>query len=367
MRPGTDLPVALAVIRELFARGWADDAFLAAHADGADELRAAAEPWTDRARGRRGRHRRAGDLATFAEWYGTTSPAVIRCGWGQERNRNGGVGDDGDPGAAGRRRQVRRARRRLHDEQLRRLGHHGRDADRRAGAADARRQHESARPRADRVRRSAGVGAVRLQLQSARDRARIRTACAQGLEREDLFTVVHEQVMTDTAQYADVVLPATTFLEHYDIAKGYGAYHLHLVQPVIDAVGEARPNHEVFRELGVRLGLSSADDDLGEAGALMDAGVAAARRRCARRVLEGALGAGPGRRTTRSSSSTCMPKTPDGRVHLYPGGARRRGRRSTHYEPDPATARLSAQPDLAGERAHDLVDARRAPAGHRAR
>ena len=58
--------------------------------------------------------------------------------------------------------------------------------------------------------------------------------------REDLFTVVHEQVMTDTATYADVVLPATTFLEHYDIAKGYGAYHLHLVQPVIAPVGEAR-------------------------------------------------------------------------------------------------------------------------------
>src|SRR5581483_11691168 len=52
----------------------------------------------------------------------------------------------------------------------------------------------------------------------------------RGLERDDLFTIVFEQVMTDTARYADLVLPATTFLEHYDIAKGYGAYHFQLVQ-----------------------------------------------------------------------------------------------------------------------------------------
>ena len=81
-----------------------------------------------RRRGRSsGRPRRPASTAatsrTLAEWYGTISPAVIRCGWGQERNRNGGVGDDGHPGPAGRRRQVRRPRRRLHDEQLGRVGH----------------------------------------------------------------------------------------------------------------------------------------------------------------------------------------------------------------------------------------------------
>ena len=63
-------------------------------------------------------------------------------------------------------------------------------------------------------------------------------------------------------------MPATTFFEHYDITKGYGAYHLHLTRPVIDAVGESRPNHDVFHDLGVRLGLWDSDaDDLGESGA----------------------------------------------------------------------------------------------------
>ena len=71
----------------------------------------------------------------FAELYAATSPALIRCGWGQERNRNGGNASPGDPGAAGGRRQVRRPRRRLHDEQLRLVGHHAHvDRRRRAGA-----------------------------------------------------------------------------------------------------------------------------------------------------------------------------------------------------------------------------------------
>ena len=76
-----------------------------------------------------------------------------------------------------------------------------------------------------------------------------------GLKRDDLFTVVFEQVFTDTARYADVVLPATTFLEHYDIAKGYGPITLQLVQPVIEPSGESRPNADVFSDLAERLGI----------------------------------------------------------------------------------------------------------------
>ena len=122
--PGTDLPVALAVIRELFERGCADSSRSSPRTPtGVDELPAGRRRVDDRSRGRGEPASTASDLATFAEWYGTTSPAVIRCGWGQERNRNGGSADDGHPRAAGGRRQVRRPGRRLHDEQLRRLGH----------------------------------------------------------------------------------------------------------------------------------------------------------------------------------------------------------------------------------------------------
>src|SRR5260221_13923891 len=82
----------------------------------------------------------------------------------------------------------------------------------------------------------------------------------RGLEREDLFTVVFDQVMTDTAVYADVVLPNTTFLEAYDVARGYGPLSLQLVRPVIDAVGESRSNPEVFGELARRLHLLAPDE-----------------------------------------------------------------------------------------------------------
>jgi anaerobic selenocysteine-containing dehydrogenase len=86
----------------------------------------------------------------------------------------------------------------------------------------------------------------------------------RGLAREDLFTVVFEQVMTDTALYADVILPNTTFLEGYDFAKAYGPIHLDLGRPVIDAVGEARSNADVFGELCARLDLLNEDEATGE-------------------------------------------------------------------------------------------------------
>jgi anaerobic selenocysteine-containing dehydrogenase len=77
----------------------------------------------------------------------------------------------------------------------------------------------------------------------------------KGLEREDLFTVVFDQVMTDTAVYADVILPNTTFLEAYDFARGYGPLSLQLVRPAIEPVGESRTNPDVFGELAARLDL----------------------------------------------------------------------------------------------------------------
>ena len=90
VRPGSDVAVALALIHELFSTGRADTAFLDAHATGADELRRAAAEWPiDRAAATAGIA--AADLKTLADWYGAISPAVIRCGWGQERNRNGGA------------------------------------------------------------------------------------------------------------------------------------------------------------------------------------------------------------------------------------------------------------------------------------
>ena len=85
-------------------------------------------------------------------------------------------------------------------------------------------------------------------------------AVLAGLRRDDLLTVVLEHFQTDTADYADYLLPATTFLEHPDIYTAYGHYYLQWAEPVVQAVGQARPNSWVFSQLAQRLGL--ADESL---------------------------------------------------------------------------------------------------------
>jgi len=76
----------------------------------------------------------------------------------------------------------------------------------------------------------------------------------RGLRRPDLFTVVHEQFFTDTTDYADIVLPATTFFEHKDLQKGYGHYYLQVSNQAIAPLGECRSNVELFRALAERMG-----------------------------------------------------------------------------------------------------------------
>jgi anaerobic selenocysteine-containing dehydrogenase len=77
----------------------------------------------------------------------------------------------------------------------------------------------------------------------------------QGMKRPDLFTVVLEQFQTDTAAYADIVLPVTTFLEHTDLYLAYGHYYLQLARPALPAPGETKSNVEIFRLLAERMGL----------------------------------------------------------------------------------------------------------------
>ena len=88
-----------------------------------------------------------------------------------------------------------------------------------------------------------------------------------GFAREDLFCVVMDSFLTDTADYADIVLPATTQLEHYDVHKSYGHLYVLANNPAIAPVGESRPNSEVFRSLAARLGFDEpcfrdSDEDL---------------------------------------------------------------------------------------------------------
>lgn len=333
VRPGTDLPIALAIVRSLFETGRADRAFLDAHCDGADALRAAAEAWpTARAASEAGVD--AAALEQLIDWYATISPAVIRCGWGQERNRNGGSASLAIlalPAIAGKF-GVRGGGYTMSNS-----GAWGITAEPLIDVPEpqTRRINMNRLGRALTETSDPPISVLFVYncnpLSTMPDQNRVR----RGLMRDDLFTVVHEQVMTDTALYADVVLPATTMFEHYDIAKGYGAYHLQLVQPVIGPVGEARSNQDLFRELGIRLGHVRDDADLGEAGALMEtaarlpAGLAAP-------LLAGERPPAPGNGRPVQFVDV-HPATPNGRVQLFPEVSSASGVPPYHYWPDPRT------------------------------
>lgn len=334
VRPGTDLPLALSLINKFFASGRADEAFLQQHTTGADQLRSLASAWTfERAAAESGVA--VADIETLFTWYAETSPAVIRSGWGQERNRNGGGATMAIlalPAVAGK------------------FGVRGGGYTMSNSASwniksddlvacpdpDTRIVNMNQLGRALTEFDDPPISALFIYncnpLSTMPDQNRV----LQGLQRPDLFTVVFDQVMTDSAKYADLVLPSTTFFEHYDVAKGYGAYHLQVVRPVIEPVGESRTNHEVFRALGVRLGLTDADpDDLGDTGALLDA---ASRMPAAARAMlldEGPTAAPGGGRPIQFVD--VFPKTPDQRAHLCPPDLEST-RGAYHYAADPATS-----------------------------
>ena len=92
----------------------------------------------------------------------------------------------------------------------------------------------------------------------------------QGLRHEDLFTVVHEQHLTDTTDYADIVLPATTSMEHVDLYKSYGHMYLQLAEPVIPPEGESLSNWHVVRRLAKAMGLADPHFDKDEAALIRE-------------------------------------------------------------------------------------------------
>jgi anaerobic selenocysteine-containing dehydrogenase len=350
LKPGTDLVVALALHRYLFEGGYANQQFLDAHTTGAEQLREKAAPWTlERAAEVSGLS--VENLRAFADLYARSSPAVVKCGWGLERNRNGGsaaaailalpaVGGkfgvrgggytmsnsaawnidrtwvrDGDP-----------ARRAIN---MNKLG--------RALLGEGSASDDSGGPPNDEggtlVRPIKFVFVYNCNpAVTMPDQRRV----LQGLAREDLFTVVFDQVLTDTALYADVILPATTFLEHYDFVKSYGPISLQMARPVIEPVGESRPNTDVFADLTRRLGLARDGDPEGELDTMLQIlselpephGDELRARWVATAPFDGCP----------VQFVDVLPRTPDQKVHLFPEALDREAPLGLYgFQPDPAT------------------------------
>jgi anaerobic selenocysteine-containing dehydrogenase len=269
IQPGTDAALAFALMHELIVHDWLDHDYIARHTLGWDALRERAMQWSpERAATVCGVP--AAQIRALARDYGTTQPASIRLNYGMQRVRGGGNATRAIaclPALTGAWRH--RAGGLL-------MSNSARFPARR----DVLQRPDLLAGRQPRTINMSTIGDDLLRPASAEFGPRIEalivynsnpvavapdsSQVVRGFARDDLFTVVLEHFQTDTADYADYVLPATTQLEHWDIHATYGHTDVVLNQPAIAPVGQALPNTEIFRRLAARMGYTEpcfAEDD----------------------------------------------------------------------------------------------------------
>jgi anaerobic selenocysteine-containing dehydrogenase len=269
IRPGTDAALALGLMHILWRDGLQDDDYLNRYCQGADQLRERALRDYPPKKVADITGILVADIERLAEEYGTIRPALIRLNYGLQRHAGGGmavrtitclpaiIGAWRYPGggallstskmypfntaALERPDLIRPGTRVVNMVQL----------------AEALLGELPGPPVRALYVYNSNPAAV------APDQSRV----LRGLRRDDLFTVVHEQFQTDTADYADIVLPATTQLEHFDIHSSYGHFYVQVNQPAIAPLFEAKCNTDVFRLLARRMGFEpeffdASDEDL---------------------------------------------------------------------------------------------------------
>jgi len=264
IQPGTDTALALGLMRVIIEEQLYDREYVAAHTYGFEALREHVQPFTpEHVAGLTGVP--AADIERLAREYATSTPAVIRLNYGIQRSQNGGAAARAVcmlPALIGAWKQLGGGL------QLSLSG-----AFTFNSAALERPDLMLASPlqRPARIVNMSRLGHALTELgQSPTDGPPVKAlfvynsnpaaiapnqnAVVRGMLRSDLFTVVHEQFFTDTTDYADIVLPATTFLEHKDLQGAYGHYYLQLSEQAIAPRGEARSNVWLFGQLGQRMG-----------------------------------------------------------------------------------------------------------------
>jgi anaerobic selenocysteine-containing dehydrogenase len=258
INPGTDAALALGMMNVIIGENLHDADYVSKHTLGFDQLREKVKEyapervaqWTGIA---------ADDIRKLAREYATVRPAAIRVNYGVQRSEGGGMATRTIamlPCITGSWKEVG-----------------GGLQLSVSGVADLNSSH---RKRADLMKTSLGrearvINMVELgkALNEVSDppvkalfvySSNPAAVCPQhndvirGLMRPDLFTVVHEQFLTDTTDYADIVLPATTFFEHKDLQKGYGHYYLQVSNQAIAPLGECQSNVDLFRALAQKMG-----------------------------------------------------------------------------------------------------------------
>ena len=259
IRPGTDGALACAIMHVLFRDGYADWPYLEKLTDCPREfeahLKTRTPEWAAKICGIP-----VAEIEAFAKLIGETRRSYFRIGYGFSRSRNGAVNVHAVaciPAVTGAWQHEGGGA--LHSnsgmykwdktmiEGLDRKNSSLRVIDQcRIGPALLGDPHDLAG--------GPPVKAMLIQNTNPASVAPDQTKVKQGLAREDLFVCVHEQFMTETAKYADIVLPATMFLEHDDVYQGGGHQHIMLGRKLVEAPGECRTNHDVICDLAKRLG-----------------------------------------------------------------------------------------------------------------
>lgn len=255
--PGTDGALALGLMHELIAHDWLDQDYIDRHVDGWEELRAKALAWPpERVAEVCGIS--ADEVRGLARDYGTTTPAAIRMNYGLQRVRGGGNAVRLVallPCLTG-------AWRHASGGVL--LSSSGWFAPFKNPALE---RPDLLAGRMPRTVNMSTIGDALLQADPPIEALVVYNSnpvavapespkVVKGFQREDLFTVVLEHFMTDTADLADYVLPATTQLEHLDVHTSYGHTDVLFNHPAIAPLGEAKPNTQIFRELAAAMGLT---------------------------------------------------------------------------------------------------------------
>jgi anaerobic selenocysteine-containing dehydrogenase len=261
LRPGTDGAFACGVMHVLFREGYADREYLARYTDCPSELEAhlkTRDPeWASAICGVS-----VAEIEAFARAVGQTKRAFFRLGYGFTRSRNGaaqmhaalcipavtGAWQYEGGGAFFNNYAIWKF-----DESI----IEGHDAiDRSTRVLDQSKIGRILTGDAAALKHGAPVKAMLIQNTNPMTVAPEQALVRQGFAREDLFVAVHEQFLTETAQMADLVLPATMFLEHDDLYYGGGHQHISVGAKLIDPPGECRSNHEVLQDLAKRLKIS---------------------------------------------------------------------------------------------------------------
>jgi len=260
IHPGTDGALALGMMHVIINHGLHDADYIARYTVGFDRLREKVqeyspervENWTGIA---------ASDIVRLAREYATTRPAVIRLNYGVQRSEGGGMATRAItmlPCITGSWKEIGGGL------QLSTSGAYGlnRDALERTDLMNqalgrpARTINMVELGRALNTLKDPPVKALFVYNSNPAAVCPNHNDVVRGLRRSDLFTVVHEQFFTDTTDYADIVLPATTFFEHKDLQTAYGHYFLQMSDPAIAPLGECRSNVEVFGALAKRMGFA---------------------------------------------------------------------------------------------------------------